>query len=120
MAQEDTVEGGGGSVHIRKVLSRGNTGGAFVWVGDVGVFGANGAEAIGNSCGVSETGDEVEGGNFEGRFVVEGCGKQINSGSGDTTDPDLLRQEAGYSGEMGGPTAHIWCMREGGGIRGRG
>ena len=86
----------------------------------MGVFGANGAEAIGNSCGVSETGDEVEGKKSEGRFVVEGCGKQITSGSGDTTAPDPLRQEAGESGGMGGPTAHIWCMREGGRLRGRG
>ena len=38
MSQEDTVEGGGGSVHLRKVLSRGNTGGDVVWGGDVGVL----------------------------------------------------------------------------------
>ena len=57
MDQEDTVEGGGASGHLREVISYGNTGGAVVWVGYVGVFGANGAEAIGNSCGVFETGD---------------------------------------------------------------
>ena len=120
MAQEDTVEGGDGSGHLRKVLSRGNTGGAVVWGRDVGVFGANGAEARGNSCGFSETGDKVEGKKTEGRFVAEGCGKQSTSGSGDTTTPDLLGKEASDSGGMGSPTAHIRCMREGGGLRGRG
>ena len=114
------MEGGSGSGHPRKVLLRGNTGGAVVWGGDVGVFGANGSEAIGNLCEVSETGDEVEGKKSEGRFVLEGCGKQSTSGSGDTTNPDLLGKEAGDIGGMGSPTSHIWCMREGGGLRGRG
>ena len=70
MSQEDTVEGGGGSGHLRKVLSSRSTGGAVVWGGDVGVFGANESEARGNFCGVSETGDEVEGKKCEGRFVA--------------------------------------------------
>ena len=38
--------------------------------GDLGVIGANGAEARGISCGVPETGDEVEGKNSEGWFVA--------------------------------------------------
>ena len=76
----------------------------------MGVFGTNGAEDIGSSYRVPETGDEVEGKNAEGRFVSEGGDGQSTSGSGDTTAPDLLGQESGDSGGMGVPTAHIWFM----------
>ena len=75
--------------------------------GDLGVIGANGAEARGISCGVPETGDEVEGKNSEGRVVAEGGGGQNASGSRDTTAPDLLGQEAGESGKMGGLVEYI-------------
>ena len=73
----------------------------------MGVVGANGAEARGGSCGVPETGDEVEGKKAEGPFVAEGGGGKSTSGSGDTTAPDLLGQEAGDSGGMGGLTADL-------------
>ena len=41
----------------------------------------------------------------EGRLVAEGGGGQSTSGSGDTTAPDILGQEAGSTGRMGGLTA---------------
>ena len=54
--QEDNTEGGGGTGSLGKVLSRGNICSAVVWGGDLGVVGANGAEAEGGSCGVPATG----------------------------------------------------------------
>ena len=70
----------------------------------MGVVGANGTEAGSSSCGVIATGDKVEVKKAEGRFVAEGGGEKSNSGSGDTTDPNLLGQEAGDSGIMDGLT----------------
>ena len=58
-SHEDATEGGGGTVRLGEVLSRGDTDGVVVWGGDLGVVGANGAEARGSSCGVPETGDKV-------------------------------------------------------------
>ena len=52
--------------------------------------------------------------------MAEGGSKKSTSGSKDTTAPDLLRQEAGNSGGMGGPMAHIQCMSNRDGLRGRG
>ena len=80
-AWEDDVEGGGGDGHIRKVLSRGNKGGAVVWGGDVGLVGGNGEEAIRYSCGVPETGDKVKVKESEGLFVEEGGRKKILQGA---------------------------------------
>ena len=59
-SKENATEGGCGAVHLGKVLSRGDTGGVFVWGEDLGVVGANGKEAVGSSCGVPEKGEEVE------------------------------------------------------------
>ena len=39
--------------------------------------------------------------------MVEGRGGKITSGSGDTTAPDLLGQESGDSGVMGGLIDYI-------------
>ena len=58
---EDYREGGGGAGRLCKVLSSGNTGGAFFWGGDVGVVGANGAEIRRSACGFTETGEKVKG-----------------------------------------------------------
>ena len=73
-APEDDTEGGGGTSHLGKVLLRSNTGSAVVWGGGVVVVGANGAEARGSSCGITETGEQVEGKKAEGQLVVEGGG----------------------------------------------
>ena len=71
------------------------------------VVGANGTEAGGSSYRVPETGEEVGGEKAEGRLVSEGGDGQSASGSGDTTTSDLLGQEAGGSGRMGGLTAYL-------------
>ena len=85
----------------------GNTGSDVVRGEDLGVVGANVAEAGRSSCGFPATEDEVEGKKAEGKFVAEGGGGQSTSGSRDTTALDLLGQEAGESGEMGGLTAYL-------------
>ena len=54
--QEVAMEGGGGAVSIGKVLLRGSSGRAIVWGGDMGNFGANGAEVRGSSCGFTAAG----------------------------------------------------------------
>ena len=84
---EDAIEGGGGTVCLDKFLLRGDTGSIVVWDRDLGVVGANGSETRWGSCRVSETGDEVEGKNNEGRFMEKGGGRQSASGIGDTTAP---------------------------------
>ena len=56
---------------------------------------------------VPETVDEVKGRKAEVRFMAEGGNKQINSGSRDTTAPDLLENKAGNSGVMGGLADHL-------------
>ena len=106
-SREDATEGGGGTGRLSEVLSHGDTGGVFLWGGYLGFFGANGAESRGSSCGVPETGDKVEVKNSKGRFAAEVGGKQITSESGVTTAPNLIGQEAGDSGGMGGFTAHL-------------
>ena len=114
------MEGGSGAGHLGKVLLWCNTVGSVAWGGGAVVVGANGAESRGSLCGVPETGEKVKGKNSEGRFAVDGGSKNITSGSGGTTSPDLLGQEIGESGGMGGPTAHIQCMCKGYGIGRRG
>ena len=52
--------------------------------------------------------------------MAEGGGGKSVSRSGDTTAPDLLGQEAGDSGGMGGLKSYLRGMCEGGGLRGRG
>ena len=73
--REDATEGGGRTSHISKVLLRSDTGGVVVSGGDLGVVGDNGTEARGSSCGFHDTGDGVEGKNYEGQFVAEGGGR---------------------------------------------
>ena len=113
-AWEDAKEGGGRAVHHNEFLFCVNTDGAFVWGGEVGVVGANGAEARGSSCGVPKTVDKVKGKKAEGWFVAEGGGEQHTSGSGEKTGPDLLGPEIGNSSGIGVPTYHILnvCTRE--------
>ena len=94
------MEGGGEISHIGEVLLCGDTGGVVVWGGDLVIVGANGAEARGSSCGVSETGGKVEGKNAEGQFLAEVGGRQSASESSDTTAPDLFGQESVESGTM--------------------
>ena len=86
---------------------RRNTGGAFVRGRDVGSAGGR------SSFRVPYIGDKVEGKKAEVRFMVEGGGGKSTSGSGDTIVPDLLGQEAGGSGGIGGLTAYLRCMRKG-------
>ena len=95
--------------------------GVLFWGGVyLGVVGSNGVEAGRSSCGVLETGDKVEGKKDEGRFVAEGGGGKSDSSSGDTTAPDLLEQEEGGCGGMGGLMAYTLGMREGYSLQGRG
>ena len=84
-----------------------------VWGRDVGSVGANGIEVRGSACWFPLMCDKVKGKSAEVRVVAEGGDKQSNSGSGDTTTPDLFGQDAGYSGEVGGPTAYFRHMCEG-------
>ena len=106
-AQEDATEGGSGIVCLGNVLLRGNTRGAVVWGGDLGVVGANGAKDRRSSCGVPETGDKIEIKTSEGWFVAEDGSRKSTSGIGDTTATYLLGKEAGNSDGMGGLTAYI-------------
>ena len=71
----------------------------------MGDIGDNGAEVRGSSYEFPATGNKVKDKTAEGRVVTEGGGKTITPGSGDTTAPDLLGQETGNSGGVGGPTA---------------
>ena len=106
-SQEDATEGGGRTCRLGKVLSRGDKCGVVVWGVDLGVVVSNGSEARESSCGITETGVEVEYKMFEGWFVAE-CGDiKRSSGSRDTTTPDLIGQDTDNSGRMGGLTAYI-------------
>ena len=91
-AREVATEGRGVAGRLGNFLSRGTSGGAVVWSGDVGAIGANGAEVIGRSYGFPATGKKVKGKATEGRVMAEGGNKQSTSGSGDTTALDLLGQ----------------------------
>ena len=101
------TEGGGVAGHLRKKKSHGTSGSAVVWSGDVGAIGAYDVEVRGSSCGFPATGNKVKGKDAEGRVVAEGGDRKITSGSGYTTAPDLLGQETGNSGGVGGPTAYF-------------
>ena len=61
---------------------RGNTGGAVVRSGDLGVVSANGVKAWWSSCGVPEIGENFEGKKAEGRLVAEGGGEKVLQGVG--------------------------------------
>ena len=87
---EDSTEGGGRSGRLGKVLSPGDTCSVVVWGGELGVVGANGSDTRGSSCGVTETGNEVEGKNSEGRFVAEGGDRKSASGSEETIAIDFF------------------------------
>ena len=78
----------------------------------MGVVGANVAEARGSLYGVTKTGDEVECKKSEVRFLAEDNGRKSALRSGETTAPDLLGQEAGDSGGMGGLMAYNQDMRK--------
>ena len=114
------MEGGSRAGDLGKVLLWCNIVGSVAWGGDAVVVGSNSAEFRGSLCGVPETGEKVKGKNSNGRFVVDGGSKTNNSGSGDTTSLNLLGQETGESGGMGGPTSHIQCTCKGDGIGRRG
>ena len=49
-AREVAIEEGDGVGRLSKVLLRGSSGGAVVWVSDMGDIGANGAEVIGSEA----------------------------------------------------------------------
>ena len=73
----------------------------------MGVVGANGAEAGGSLCGVTEIGYEVEGKKVEGWLVAKFGGGKSASGIGDTNAPELLGQEGGNSGGIIGLRAYL-------------
>ena len=84
-AWEDIAEGGGGAIHLGEVLLRINTSGDVVWRIDVGVVGANGAEAGGSSCGIPETVNKVKvkeaegsirGGRWQQKNKIQEAGRQ--------------------------------------------
>ena len=52
--------------------------------------------------------------------MAEGGGRKSASGSGETTDPDLLGYESRESDRMGGIMAYLRGMRKGDGLKGRG
>ena len=106
-SQEDATKGGVRSCRLGKVLPHGDTGGVIVWGGDLVVFVPNGAEAGESSCEVPDKGENVEGKKAERRIMAEGGGGQRTLGSGDTTALDLLVQEAGGIGGMGGLTSYL-------------
>ena len=58
--QEVATEGGGVAVRLGKVLSRGSSGGAVVWIRDVGYIGTNGADVRGSAYGFPVTGNKVK------------------------------------------------------------
>ena len=57
-------------------------GGSIVWGGDMGDFGANGAEVRGSSCGFPVTGQKEKGKELEVRVVTEGDEKTVLQGAG--------------------------------------
>ena len=83
---------------------------------DMGAISANGAEVRGSSCGFYAKVNKVKVNEAEGQVIEEGSDEQSTSGIKDTISTDLLGKEACDSGGMGGPTAHIRCMRKGDGI----
>ena len=103
--KEDT-ERGGRTGCLSKVLLCYDIGAVIVWDGDLGVVGANGADARGGLCGVPETGEKVEGKSSEVWFMAEDGGGQNALGRGSTIAPDLLGQESNDSGGISVITAH--------------
>ena len=89
-SHEDATEGRGETGRLGEVLSRGDTCGVVVCGVELSVVGDNGSEAGGSSCGVPDTGNEVEGKKAKGLLMEEGGGGQSASGCRDTTAPDLL------------------------------
>ena len=73
-------------------------------------IGDNGAEVRGSSYGFPARGNKVKVKAAEVRVLAKGGGKQIASGSRDTTATDLLGRETGNSGGVGGPTAYFLHM----------
>ena len=57
-------------------------GGSIFGGGDMGDFGANGAEVRGSSCGFPVTGKKYKGNLLEVRVVAEGDGKTVLQGEG--------------------------------------
>ena len=76
-AQEVVTEGAGGAGSLIKVLPRGSSGGAIVWSGGMGDFGANGAEVRGIACGFPTEGHKKKYKASEGRFMVQGDEKKV-------------------------------------------
>ena len=60
-AQEVVTEGGGVAGRLENVLSQGTSGGAVVWIVDVGDIGANGADVRGSSDGFTAIGNKFKG-----------------------------------------------------------
>ena len=79
-SQEDDTEEGDTAGRLGKVLSHSDTGGVVVCGGYLGFVSYNSAEAGRSSCGVPETGDEIEGKKAKGRIVAEGGGGKSASG----------------------------------------
>ena len=73
----------------------------------MGAVVTNGAEVRGSACGFPKTGDKVKVKEAEVRVVAKGGGEQSTSGRRDTIAPDLLGQDTGNSGGVGGPTTYF-------------
>ena len=75
--------------------------------------GANGAEVRGSACGFSATCDKVKGKEAKERIMAKGVDIKRTSGSGEITTSDLLGQDTGNSGGVGGPTDYFRRMYKG-------
>ena len=88
------------------VIPRGSSGGDIVWSGEMGAFGANGAEVRGSICGFPAAGHKKKVKAAEGRFAAAGEGKNSPPWSGDRAGTKICGQETGDSGGVGGHTAY--------------
>ena len=73
--REVSEEGGSGTDHLRKFLSRVGLGGATLWVENLGVDGSDDAKTRGGTHGFPVTGDGNEGSKAGGQDLAKGGGR---------------------------------------------
>ena len=71
--------------HLGKVLPRSGSGGATLWVWNLGADGSNDAKDQGRTLGIPAAGSGEEGVKARGRDLEEGGGGQCASGGGNKT-----------------------------------
>ena len=119
-AWEVDMEGGVRARRLGNVLLRCSSGVAVFWGRYVGAISANGAKIRGSAPWFPEAGNKVKVKAAEVRVVAEGRGTKSTSGSKDTAALDLLGQDTGDNGGVGGPTAYFLTFFKGDRILGRG